>query len=228
MVYFLCYGTSVASVSFVIQAELLNTQSGAGSPAPSSSLVLLIADTLHNGFAALQAGNSLTLGSLLGGDDKIIFRTNLSGFSTTTNGVLSTATPALTLDNVSADTTAGSWSPGDPLAIIWFPGLTLASGLLSAGDRYGRLTLGTGAGNTPSSDPFITPADLTGDYHLFYFSNEAGANNLNGQSGPGSPTSANLTVVPEPGSLSLLCAAGVLLCLSHRRYSRPVRIPTCG
>ena len=203
--------------TFRLDAELLNTSAGAGSPAPQSSLVLLLADTARNGFAALQAGGTLTLGSLLGGDDKILFRANLSNLST--NGVLFTATPTLTLDSTVSDSIAGSWSPGDPLAILWFPSLSLSSGTLIGGASYGRLTMGTPAGATPASSPFVTPSDLAGDYELFYFSNEAGANNINALVGPGSPTSADLVVVPEPSVPLLLMAAGGVLLHFRRTLS---------
>ena len=209
----------VASVSFFLQVELLNTSAGPGAPTPQSSLVLLLADTARNGFAALQAGTGLTLGSLLGGGDKVLFRANLSALGT--NGVLQTSTPSLDLDFTGSDSIPGSWSVGDPLAIVWFPNLSLSSGLLVGGESYGRLTMGTsafvvGAG----SEAFETPANEKPDHRLSYISNEVGANNLFGVRGSGSPTAADLVVVPEPSVPLLLMVAGCILYCSRRPSNR--------
>ncbi len=196
-----------ATVSFSGTFEAFNTSAGSGNPAPITSLVLLIADTTGDGFQGFLSGSSTTVGSLLNSDDEIIYRDDMSAFFTP--GVYSLATPGLTLDSTAASANAGTWSPGDNIAIVWFPTLTVATLSLTAGNSYGMLTAGT-----TGSDAFSTPGD-PGSRIWQYYSTDASSGFF--EAGNGTPTVANQTVVPEPTSLLLAGIASLGLMIRRRR-----------
>ena len=200
---------SVAGVAFQLEGEYLNTSAGAGNPAPTSSLVLLVADTAQDGFGLFEDGSSTSLGSLLNVDDKVVFAADLSGLLTP--GLLFAGTPPLTLDSITSSTTPDVWSPDDPLGIAWFPSLSLSDTSLSNNSAYGLLNSGTNA-----SDAFVTPADGTGGHLLRYLSTEASPSIITGTNGTGAPTAASFTTITEPSSVVLLLGGIAALNLLRR------------
>lgn len=201
-----------ASVSFNVEVELFNTTAGAGNPAPTTTLWALIADTTGDGFGFLSDSDPLTVGSLLNTDDKILHRGDLS-LNGTDGFLFNDPTGALTLDSTTANTTAGTWAPGDPLAVLWFPSLTLADTAYDA-SSYGILTFGT-----DGSSAFTTPSDSTSLYLLRYIgsdTNLGGPNTsaITGSAGSGTPTQA----VPEPTTLLLFGLAGLVGVVFRRRH----------
>ena len=196
-----------ATISFLIDGDSLKDSTGGA--LAQSSLFMLVSSTTNGTFDAITEGSLTAVGNLLNADDKILFRGNLLG-SPDANGVLQIATGALTLN-------AGSltnWTVGDPLALLWFPTLTVGSSTIPAGTKYG---LYTNASAVDGSDPWITPADGTTDHSLLFYTTDG--LNLGPGSNPASAGNASLTVaaVPEP-SRSMLGLIGFgMLALRRRR-----------
>jgi hypothetical protein len=199
--------TASATVSFLIDADLLKNQSGGS--LSQSSLFMLVSSTQDSLFQDIAVGSSTTIGSLLNADDRIIFKGDFLG-SPNTNGVLNTTSGSLTLNSGALT----NWTTGDPLALLWFPTLTAASLAIPDGTPYGFYT---NASSLDGSEPWVTPADSTSDYGLLFYT--ADGVNLGPGTNPASAGNASLTVgaVPEP-SRSLLGLIGLgVLALRRRR-----------
>jgi len=195
-----------ASITFDIQAEDLRNSAGG---IPSDALVLLVSDTARDGFASIADGSSLALnGFLNGGDDQILWRNSIQA---TTGGFA----PGAFADFTTGLNLGGTWDAGDPLALLWFPSLTLASVQASGGDSYGFFS---GPASAGSSD-WVTPADGASAYKLYFFTDSATDLGIAG-SLPSSAGNASLTVaaIPEP-SRALLGMIG-LTALGLRRRRR--------
>lgn len=200
---------SQASISFLVQSDLL--KDSGGTAMVQTGLVLFVSSTTDSTFDSILAGSSTSIGSSLnGGDDKVLFKADISNYMV--NGVLDRATGALDLSSVSG------WNTGDPLALLWFPTLTTASSTISAGTEYGFYR---NAAAVDGTQAWVTPADPTSNYLLGFFTQDGaelspggGAANL------ASAGNASLTVggaVPEP-SRSLLALIGFgVLALRRRR-----------
>lgn len=203
--------SSHASISFLIDADLLKNSSGTA--ISQSSLFLLVASTTNSTFEAISADSSTAVGSLLNGDDRILFRGDLLG-SPVVDGVLQVATGGLTLN--SAPLT--DWTVGDPLALIWFPTLTSGSGTIAAGTTYGRYT---NASSVDGSDAWITPSDPTTDHALLFYTQDGSELSPGaGASNAASVGNASLTVagaVPEPGRFMLGLLGMMGLVIRRRR-----------
>jgi|UniRef100_UPI003784643F MYXO-CTERM domain-containing protein len=193
-----------ASILFDLSGELLKNNSGVA--IPTNALILLVADTTNNGFATITDGSSLALNAALNsGDDRVLARFDLSNSGTA--GVFAEG-PSLNLGS--------GWDTGDPLALLWFPALTLASSAASAGDNYGLFS----GPALNGSDAWITPNDATIGHKLWFFTSDA---TLLPSPPPGSHASGlgnaslSVTGVPEP-SRSLLGLIGLgVLALRRRR-----------
>jgi hypothetical protein len=125
-----------ATVSLEVAADRLDDVSG--SPVPAGSLVLLVADTDGDGLGQVVAGE-VSLRSFLdgiSGDDLIVHRSDLSGLGIP--GAYGVATGGLELGGAGS----GEWSEGDPLYLVWFPNLSLATGSVPSGESYGARVLG--------------------------------------------------------------------------------------
>ena len=198
-----------ATISFLIEADLLRTSSG--SAAPTSSLFLLVSSTTNAAFGSITDGSSTAIGSLLNGDDRILFRGNLSSYG---NGIM-TVNPTLDLNNP----LLSGWTTGDPLALLWFPTLTTSSSTITAGTSYGLYT------NTLAVDgsgAWTTPSDPTTNHKLLFYTKGGSGSDLSPgatASNPANVGNASLTVdaVPEP-SRSMLGLIGFgMLALRRRR-----------
>jgi len=190
-----------ASIFFDIQGELLKNSSGTAIPV--NALILLVADTTNNGFANITDGSSLALNAFLNsGDDRVLARFDLS--SSGTAGLFAEG-PSLSF--------GGGWNETDPLALLWFPTLNLASSTVSNGTSYGLFS----GPALDGSDAWITPTDGATGHKLYFFNADA---TILPDSPPGSHAAglgnASLTVVPEP-SRSLLALIGIAGVAFRRR-----------
>jgi len=185
------------SVTLDLTAGVLYNSSGV--QLPPGGLVLLIADTnpSDGGFETLQAGSSLSLGSLLDAYDQIIGVTSImsgpSGVaqaSFTNIGLMSAQFPNL--------------NTGDPIAVVWFSDLTSASTVLPSGEIYGLYS-----SITPNNGyPWLVPA-ATSTIELTFLTGDAGGTYPETD---GYATMTDLSSVPEPATYSLI--AGVAACLA--------------
>lgn len=199
---------SQASISFLVQGDLL--KDSAGNAMAQSGLVLFVSSTTDASFSGITAGSSTSISSSLnGGDDRVVFKTDLSSYGT--NGVLDLTTGALNLSTVTG------WNTGDPLALLWFPTLTAASSTIPAGTQYGFYTNATAVDGTQA---WVTPADPTSNYLLGFFTKDGvELSPGTGAANSAAAGNASLTVgaVPEP-SRSMLGLIGFgMLTLRRRR-----------
>ena len=198
-----------AAVSFDIQAEVLKNSSG--SPIPTSALVLLVASTTNASFGDVAVNASLALGSILdgtGGDDVLLKSWNLSNSGEA--GALADITGSLDFSSYTG------WGAGDPLALYWFPTLTVSSLTAPIGTSYGRFTTTT---PLDGSGVWITPADLTSDHPLYLFTTDASIFPAvpPGSNAPSSAMASNtIAAVPEPSRV-LFLALGCMGFLMRRR-----------
>jgi len=178
---------ATATVSFQIKAESLNTSAGVA--APTSTLAYLVADTNNNGFGPVSAGSSTTVGSFANGvDDQILAKFDLSTFATA--GVLSTTVTGITVP------------VGTPLALYWFPTLTISSSTVAGGTSYGTYN---SASAIDGSSAWIAPANGTTNYKTFFYTSSASILHTGGTNAA-TLGNASLTVaaVPEPSRVMLL------------------------
>lgn len=107
-------------------------------------------------------------------------------------------TGALDLSSVSG------WNAGDPLGLLWFPTLTLASTTIDAGTQYGFYRNGAAVDSTLA---WTTPADGTDNYLLGFFTQDGGELSPGpGAANPAAAGNASFTVggvVPEPSRMML-------------------------
>lgn len=132
---------ALATVSFDVAVDRLNDASGAA--APSASLVFLVADTQGDGLGTARAG-AIGVGVRLDGetgDDLVVHAADLSVLGVSGALALSTGALDFQMDG------SGRWGAGDPLFLVWFPGLDLSDGQLPAGTAYGSLALGLTPGD---------------------------------------------------------------------------------
>jgi MYXO-CTERM domain-containing protein len=199
---------SQASISFLVQGDLL--KDSGGNAMAQSGLVLFVSSTSDATFSSVAAGSFTAINSSLnGGDDRVVFKTDLSSFGT--NGVLDLATGDLNLSTVTG------WNTGDPLALLWFPTLTTASSTIPEGTQYGFYRNAAAVDNTQA---WVTPADPANNYLLGFFTKDG----VELSPGPGAANlaaagNASLTVdaAPEP-SRSMLGLIGFgMLALRRRR-----------
>jgi len=199
-----------AAVSFDIQAEVL--KNSGGSPIPTSGLVLLVASTTNASFGDVAVNASLALGSLLdgaGGDDVLLKSWNLSNSGKA--GAFADITGSLDFSSYSG------WGAGDPLALYWFPTLTMSSLTAPLGTSYGKFTTST---PLDGSGAWVTPADLTSDYPLYLFTTEASTFPATppGSNAPSSATASNtIAAVPEPSRVLFLTFGAIGLLMRRRR-----------
>jgi len=155
---FITWTCHAATITIQVDADLLKDSSG--NAMPTNGLVVLVASTTDSTF------NPPTAGSFVSGDDIVLAKFDLR--SSGANGVL--------IDVASSLTLTGNWTPGDPLAIYWFPTLTTNSTAPTAGIAYGFYTTttpldGSDAWTTPTAPAnidlrFITTDSDTVNGHL--------------------------------------------------------------
>ena len=201
--------TAKASVTIAVNADLLQTAT-AGTAAPTSGLVMLVADTSTTSgsfnSSSIQAGTSLAVGANIMTNDVILKEWSIGG---------SSGTAGAFYDTTNALSTSGL-STGNPLALLWFPTLTTSSSTATASAPYG---IYTGPGNNGSGDTsaaWSVPAAGSTVTLDMYTANAA----FGPYNGPlaASAGVASLTVsgAPEP-SRAILAALGMGARLLRRR-----------
>ncbi len=133
---FLAVPGAMATVSFDVAVDRLDD--AVGVPVPTNALVLLVADTNGDGLGQAIAGD-YSLNALLDGfdgDDLVIFRADLTALGSA--GSLAKSTGGLALGGSGLN----QWSEGDPLYLVWLPGLTLADLSAPVGVAYGARAVG--------------------------------------------------------------------------------------
>jgi len=150
-----------ARASITIQLGADTLKDVAGNPMPTSGLVVLVASTLDSQFG------SPTATSFVSGDDIEVARFDLS----------STEIPGL-VEDLAILTLSGDWGAGDPLAIFWYPTLTIDAVSPGASTPYGFYRDPTPSGEQGTgldgSDPWFTPADGATLWNLLFLTSDAG------------------------------------------------------
>lgn len=202
-IFVLVSSLSQASISFNIQADKLKNADGTAAM-NQNGLVLFVSSTSNLVFDPITAGSLTSVGSSLnGGDDIILFRSNLTTYG---DGVLDIGTGDLSLASIPG------WTTGDPLALLWFPTLTLASTTIGAATPYGLYTTAVPI----DGSTWVTPTDPSSAVPLYFFT--ADGSDYGPGSNPALAGNASLTVgaVPEP-SRTLLGLIGLGVVALRRR-----------
>ncbi len=142
-----------ASVSFTISAERLQDPSGIDMA--ESGVLVLVADTGGDGFQ----GASPT--AIVTADDYLVGMWDIATGGGNTPGAFQGTTGAVSF--------SGDWGEGDPLAIYWFPTLSLPSEAPGEAVPYGMYANGT----LDDTDPWSTPADGTSGHRLIFLTTDA-------------------------------------------------------
>lgn len=192
----LALGTNSFALTLVIDAEALKDQNDTRI-SEGSGLVLVLADTLGDGFATnLTAGLSLSTGGMLIGNDMIVAKSVVfsDGFGA---GCFEVTFTGLSL--------AGNWDANDSLALYWFPALSTSTSATANGNYYGVFVGGPG---------WTTPSGGTASMNFF----TSDATELNGGgSYPASRGISSLQIIPEPSSVALVVIGFGLIAAARRR-----------
>jgi uncharacterized protein (TIGR03382 family) len=201
-VFAICLKTH-AAVTLNFYADQL--RDAGGTAISSTALVVVVADTNRDGFSSLLSGGQLTLNGLIGGaDNRVIAR-----FDASVWGDGAAQNPANNVSFEFGDYT--NWEDGDPLALFWFPELTISSTSLSANNTYGQYLGPLGSDGVS----WATPSDQGDKDFIFYTQagNTIGPGPLPAAAGNASNT---VSAVPEP-SVSILAMAGAMFAVLGRR-----------
>ncbi|MGK0188680.1 MAG: hypothetical protein ACI9R3_004492 [Verrucomicrobiales bacterium] len=195
----ICYsfvGSNAHGAVSFSTANLSDARDSLGAVLPGGTLGLLVVDSANDGFNALGP-QSINIGDFIGDvglipdgadpdNDVIVGRIAYQdlGF---TRVFQAGGIPW----NINTSTPTGPSHENDPVAVYWFPGLTMADTSIAANQTYGF---------NRSAD-WLTPADGA----------SPGTNPMV------APGNAGLTVVPEPSTAFLLSLAGLLVATRRRR-----------
>jgi MYXO-CTERM domain-containing protein len=199
--------TAKATVTFNINADLLQTAT-AGTAAPTSGLVMLVANTSTTGSfgsTSVQAGAPLGVGANIMTNDVILKEWSIGG-SSGTAGAFYDTTGALST----------SLTTGNPLALLWFPTLTTSSSTATASAPYG---IYTGPGNNGTGDTsaaWSVPAAGSTVTLDMYTSNAAFGPYNSPLANSAGVASLTVSGAPEP-SRAILAALGMGALLLRRR-----------
>lgn len=158
-----------------------------GTLLPDNTLVIFVADTQQNGFGTLSAPGTLNIGDFLNGDNQILARGTVNAFFGT--GTAGGSTGALAL----ASGAFAQLTTNDPLAVLWFPGLTDGSFSFTSGSSYGLFG---------AADWFVPTAGSTQSFQFFTVARGGTEAETQGY--------AAATAVPEPAALALVMGCVVL------------------
>lgn len=190
----LLLGASALAQTVTLDFSAGRLYSNNGTLLPNGTLAILVADTQQNGFGTLGPG-TLNVGDYLNGDNQILARGTIDTFFGTGTVGASTGMIPLSSGVFSQLTT------NDPLAVIWFPGLTASSFSLTNGASYGLYTDGTWA---------VPSVGSTQSFQFFTLAR--------GGSQPETAGYASLLVpIPEPATVALAMGGVVIGVAGCRR-----------
>ncbi|MGZ0656646.1 hypothetical protein ACWPKO_06635 [Coraliomargarita sp. W4R53] len=209
--------TAYATISFDLQVDQL--QALTGQAMPSSGVVMLLADTQSNGFGAVEAFSftgDLSTGFTSNGssgDDLVLWVSDLT--NNNVDGVMSAWASGVALGSYGSNTL----SEGDALALVWFPDVSVADGLVEIGVSYGLFAEATGS----LGSEWVTPADGSSAHALYAFTENSIM--LPGGAASGALDSSLLVAdqitVPEPAAAAAMLGLVTLGCaLGRRRVKR--------
>lgn len=195
-----CAANAAVTINFSVDS----VYTSAGAAVPTTGLGLIIADTTGDGFGQINAG-SISVGSLLGSSDLVVFSADFSTFGT--DGVWFVAATDLSFSN--------SWNGNDKLAFVWFPTLTSGSSTVQNGLEYGLL----------ADASWVTPSDGGSNENTYQIISSGGngffganANTLQlTNSQARSILSVGGVAIPEPSSFAALAGLGILGVVATRR-----------
>ena len=203
-----CVQTTVLA-AVQVTAVVEDFQDSAGTPLISGGVLgLLVVDRSGDGFAGSSPTNSLfdqtsiSVGSLLGGDDLVIATVESSAHSP----IFGDASIIVSSNSFELENGVDA---GDSFAVYWFPELNSTATMLTTGNTFGiaRLTDVIDDGGTPADESSV-------NWYL------PGAGNPNIDKAENSDVGrANFIVaaVPEPSSTALLGLGGLALALRRRK-----------
>ncbi len=186
------------SISYQHAAVTINILGGQfsdqnGNAVPLGSLLVLVASTLDQTFSPIQPN------AFASGDDIVIAQ-----FATNNPSSLSGAV-SYAINNFNL---FGNLSPGDPLALYWYPTLDINASAPGFGTPYGMFTDPLGS---LLDDPFVVPPD--GGTITFSIVSQIHQGSLSNNL-----FLANLTTIPEPSTYALIILGlGGLVWVMRRR-----------
>ena len=154
-----------------------------------SGVLVLVADTSGDGFQGASPTAFVTA------DDYLVGMWDIANGGGNTPGAFQGTTGAVSF--------SGDWGEGDPLAIYWFPTLSLPSDAPGEAVPYGMYANGT----LDDTDPWTTPADGTSGHKLIFLTTDA--DNLlagGGSSDSADGLASNVTSGSAPADPSGLAA----------------------
>jgi autotransporter-associated beta strand protein len=145
----------------IVEVDAANLQDGSGNLAPTSTVVVLVADMAHNGFTDPAASFLLSVGARWGSDDKVVALWDLRDEP----GLLCGQVVVPYVDGIAA---------GQKLQLYWFPSLTSASNTVGF-TAYGKYT-DTNSPPLDGSAPWEIPAPNS-EVVLGFFTDLVGGSN---------------------------------------------------
>lgn len=147
-------GTSLSAAIVGLAGTIVQLENAAATPVPNGTLGLVVVDTSGDGAFELSAG-SIGIGDTTSGD-QIVARLE------STTSAFPSVGANITANGQNIDNTG---LVGDPYAIFWLPGLSIASTVVAQGQSYGFEThtnaIIPSSGNVTAWNANGGPADLT-------------------------------------------------------------------
>lgn len=157
----------------------------------TTGIIVLVGSTTNENFAGP------TDAAFVQGDDAVVAIWDIASGGGNTPGAFSGSSGSVSL--------GGDWDAGDPLAIYWFPTLTIADSAPGAAVPYGMFQ---GTASVDGSDAWETPEDGTIGHNLFFITTDATvlttggssdtadgvANSVTSGAGPADPSDVLVTV----------------------------------
>ncbi len=204
--------SSTATIVVNLQADGLRGDTIGSALTPANSLAFLIVSTMDSIFSlnSILPGSSTNIGTLITGTDDYIVGIIPNTLAARPNpGTLDIAFSNAGAGALALESIVG-WTPGDSLALVWFPGLPADATSIPGGTRYGLFTNALAGDGV---DPWITPANA-GQISVAFGTTDSG---YFGGTSPAAAGTTTQTVVPEPATASLGLFGLAALCGFRRR-----------
>lgn len=170
----------VGNAAFTLKIKAGLLKDAQGNAMSSSGVVVVVASTTNQHFSGPIED------AFVQNDDVVLYKNNLS--ETNIDGVFIT-----TISNATFD---GVLTPGDRVALYWYPTLSLNDTKIPAGTPYGVYAPNAGE-EADDSAPWITPID-SGTLTLALTTTDSNVPTLTNGSIPAQATRANQTVTATP------------------------------